>query len=74
MKTLPDSRLLYKCPARDFFCPGSPGNAQSVLAGLFVPCGTYFVPETLQGRGGCPREIHNMFFEKYILTIYKLNI
>jgi hypothetical protein len=65
MKTVPDSRLLYKCPAQDFFCPG---NVQSMsCAGLILSL------KLCMGEGAA-REKYTTCFEKDVLTIYKLNI
>jgi hypothetical protein len=67
MKTLPDCHLLYKGPARALFSRKSRKRSKCPW-GTVCPVRDLFFPETLYGRGGCPREIHNryMVLKRYI--------
>ena len=73
MKTLADYRLLYKCPARDFFVPEIPETLKVSLRDCLSRAGPILSLKLCMGEGDA-REEYTTCFEKYILTIYKLNI
>jgi hypothetical protein len=66
MKTLPDSRLLYKCPAREFFSPEVPETLKVSLGDCLSRAGLILSRNSAWERGMPERNTQHVLEKRYI--------